>query len=278
MKNGILALVLSLGLMTWGQEVLVLIDGSTMEIPGPSTIKGKFLQYYDQDGGLLQLPLKLIDLEKSKAATEALHAAMEAEKDKPEPVAEEPKQKSMTDVSEYVERERGTDDSVPTDVSITNDGISEFRSDNPRSEVQYLETPGVAPEYTASEISKKQGAFKESYNAIQKEIDDLDREIKATEEMIIALQNQLIYGDDPTTGTYDTMERAEEHIKELKEKREKKVEEQKQIDRDARQMGIKNVTRPSKQRTKPERTSGNRLEEYDQDEVSFEYNEEDHPD
>jgi len=272
MKKGTLALIMFLGFFCFGQEWLVFKDGRTLQIPGPYTVQGKFLQYHGEDGELLQLPLQVIDLEKSKEVTQANLAALEAEKNKVKPVEEKPK-KSLTDIADFVERERPDGETAPSDVSITDKAVDSFRDRNPVTD--QAETRRISPELSVREINRERKAFKEGYEAVQKEIDDLDEQIKATENTIIAMQNQMIGGDDPTSATYDSMEKGEKQLEKLKAEREKKVEEQKRIEKESRQMGIKNIKRPNKQRKMPKKKARTELEQYEEEDGSFDYVDED---
>jgi len=276
MKKGLLAIIVFFGFFAFCQEILVFNDGRTLKIPGPYTIKGKFLQYQDEHGGLMQLPLKLIDLEKSKQATQAHLAALEAEKAKAEEVLEEPKEKSLTDVADYVKSRRGEGDVSPSDVKITSEDVSSFGADNPLPENEVIQSERVESSMSPSDVQKEAKSFQESYKNIQKEIDDLDAKIQTAEDLVIAMQNQLTYGDDPTSKTYDSMEKGEKEVEKLKEERKKKVQEQKRVKKNAAKMGIKNVGR-KKQKPKPKRKR-DEPESYQEEEGAFEYKEEDNPD
>jgi len=257
-------------------DFLVLTNGRVIEIQGTHQVKGQFVIYHDVDGEMLQLPLKVVDLEASKAHTEAVLAAQEAAKNEPAPEPRKEEAKSLNQLVNYVTDNRDEDKPLPTDVQITGKTVQNFTDANPTPQNTAMETGGVQPNMSVDQVKRERTRFKEEADKIKAELKTLDQQIAETQKRITNLENLLVVGDDPTSSTYDSRENMVKQLNDLQAKRSAKQQELDKLSRSARSVGIRDVNRPERQRRSDKKTFKEDLGSYESGgKDEFKYVEED---
>ncbi len=224
-------------------DIIALKSGQLIGIPGSFEVKGAFVVYTNDDGELVQLPLKIVDLERSQAATQEHIAALEAEAaakaaEKPEPV----KVKSITDVSAAIEGRRDQDDVPPQDLEITGSNVSKFVSNNPQA-TNTAQVGGGVSGRSGSEIIEAQNQHREAYSASLKDAEKIDQEIAKIEQNLRVLEQENAFGDNPSTGLYETTEKMRARLTELKSEKQNKDSEVSRLSREAKAAGVRDHNR-----------------------------------
>ncbi len=244
MKLKMSVCMLMLAYIVAAGDVLVLKNGKVLRLPGSYELKGQFVVFETETGVLTQLPVKMVDLEKSKLVTEQEEAkrlaAIEAAKKPPEVK----KDVTMAEIAAYVESKRMPDEVIPKDVALSDEKLDKYGVNNPRP--TDTEAPFVAPTgdvMTPDQAMAESKKFGEAYNALMKDMSSLDKQIEVTETLVETAANNVAFGDDPTEGSYNQMEYYEKQLEDLRNKKAEKEDELKSLERNARQAGVKNFKR-----------------------------------
>lgn len=264
-------------LSSWllAEEVIVLTNGKMIIVPDTFEVKGNYVVYAAEDGEVMQLPVKVVDLEKSRAATLQYQAELEAQRAAEAAAsAEQPEEppRSIADLAEQVENRRAQDGEVVRDVVITSDVVAEFGQDHPAPEFQQASVDRLSPDLSAEDVERARNAFQESYNGVQQELEAIDQRIQTAEAEYNTLQNHNNFGDDPTSATWDSMQSVAARLKELRELRAEKEKELDRIRGEARNHGIKDTRRNYKYQKRRDASGG---EEPGTEPEQVEYNPED---
>ena len=227
-------------------DIIVLKSGKKFQIPGSYEIKGQYVVFQTEQGQLTQLPLKAVDLEKSKEATEEWERVM-AEREAASQVPKEVKKDAtLAEIAEYVEKTRLPEEKAKKDIDINDENLGSYGDSNPRpsgTEVQFVPTTGNnTPEAAREERSK----FQEEYRQLQEDIDSLNSQIELKEAQVTAAEQNAAFGDDPTEGSYDIFEEFERQLTDLRQQRANKEKEMENLEKSARQAGVKNYKRGKK--------------------------------
>jgi len=259
---GVLILVSLLQAFGWS-EIIALTNGKNLRIPGSYEIKGEYLVFENDNGEMNQLPLKIVDLEKSKKLTELdvkrkeeeyqakLEALKEAEKRAKKRTA------SLSEVAAYVEKNRPLDKPAPVKLAISNDGVTKFAEENPPEANQQVSSS--YPEGSAGTVEEFEAARKEygeGYEKLAQEVADLEKRIEAEEyrrESNATLaafgaatyagtdaEGNDVYAESPDTSpAFDKMEEAEKNIAQLRQDLSAKQAELKAYGKQARMAGVR---------------------------------------
>lgn len=234
-------------------DTIVLKSGQSFDIPGSFEVRGAYVVYMSDDGDLMQLPLKSVDVDRShqvtadrKAAAEAnAAAAAAAEATRKQ---DEAKVKSMSDVANVIETGRTEDEPAPSELEITSNSVSKFARENP-SAGNDSQSGGRVEVRSASEYQNDVGEYNRAYKAAVDEAEDIDREIDKTQKMIRALQNENAFGDNPTSTLYDSAEQLEERLRKLQDQKKDKDAEVSRLQREAKAAGVKDLKRNRKRQS-----------------------------
>lgn len=227
-------------------DLLVLKNGKRFKVENGYEVKGQYV-VFEQNGELRQLPLKMVDLDKSKQATQEYLAKEEAKRKaaqaKPEPKPA-PKYSEMSDIAEYVESTRTKDNPRKEGVAISSDGLGKYSSNNPAPKNAAVEfTMSVNEENTPEAREAAKEELGERYLQTKADIAELDLRITEAEDYAELLASESAFGDDPTGKFYQKMEEADAKVEILKQNREDKKKELKDIEREARKRGIRGISR-----------------------------------
>ena len=239
-------------------EVIVLRNGKKFLIEGTYEVKGNFVLFKTNSGQLQQLPLKMVDLDKSKEATSARNAAEEKKRKAAEAAAKQvPETKermSMGEIAAYVEKTRTKENPRPESVALSDDQLEKYSERNPRperSQAQVGNNGSSASDYSIDNRRAKRDQAGQAYNKLNDELKALDDEINRMERYVVSLENESAFGDDPTSGTFDRFTEAETKLKSLRDKRKSLEKTHKAAQRQARAAGVR-VKKDRKKEPKPD--------------------------
>ena len=223
-------------------EVLVLKNGKKVSLDGSYEIKGAFVVFKTNGGELSQLPVKIIDFDRSKEATEEENRRLAAMAEALKPKKEKPKPDTLAEIADYVEANRGLDNPPASNIRIEADGLEKFSDNYPRPQntdagVEYE----LSGEHSAENIHAKRDEFGQQYHNLQTELSNMDKQIAEMEEHVNALASESAFGDEPTGAFYDRMEQEQAKLAQLKKDREAKQGELASVKKSARQVGVGNV-------------------------------------
>ena len=226
-------------------DFIVLKNGKTLKTKGAYQVKGQYVVFTIENGQLTQIPVKIVDLEKSHAATEQekqrIQKKLEALNSEPPPPV---KDATMAQIAEYVENNRLPEDRVQRDVSLDEEKLNKFSENNPRptsSEAQF--TAPTTSELTAGNFHERRREFGDSYRRLKEELDNLDTQIASTERNVESAGQEAAFGDDPTNSTYEFMERLEKELERLKAERGNKQKELSLLEKNAKRAGVRDYKR-----------------------------------
>ena len=242
-------------------DTIVLKNGKKMVIAGSYEVKGQYVVFKGKSGDLNQLPLKIVDLEKSKAATAEAKAKAEADRIAREEAAKaKPDKKDMTmaQIAEFVEKKREPGKEPQGSVSIENENLGKFTENNPRpsnTEVPFKASYSEA--VTVEGVKARNEKYGAGYNRLKGEVDRLDQEIRSTQRDLENASNISAFGglaqgdadkvdDSEASSAHELMEGFEKKLKTLKEQREAKQKELDALEKEARKAGAKNYKRYKK--------------------------------
>jgi len=219
-------------------DILVLKNGAHITTAGAFSVHGNFVRYHDADDQLLQIPLKLVDLDASKQATLAAKEADANQKPKIEKKVE--KKKTIAEIATDLDQRRGQNYEPPSNVSLDTKSVKKYRQDG---ENDVHSDSLAAPDKSASDIMANRGRIGEEYNRIADEIKALDDRIKSAEATIVTLRNEMNFGDDPTGAAYKNLQTFEAQRTKLLQERADKFKKLNQVKQQARQAGDNSVAR-----------------------------------
>lgn len=221
-------------------DVIALRNGKQMIIPGTYEIKGAYVVFEDARGQLVQLPLKMVDLEKSKELTDAYKAEM-AEKAKR--AAQKPKEEkdamSMSEIAEIVESKRPKDQPPPR-VVLGTDRLKKFSEERPLPQNDAMPIPEYEPLTTVEGQIEARKEFSAAYQKLNSELTRLDAALDSAQKYADALAQESAFGDDPTGSVYEAMETADKAVEEIRAKKQEKEAELQKLENNARKAGIRN--------------------------------------
>lgn len=225
-------------------DVLVLKNGKILRLPGSYEVKGSFVVFETEAGVLTQLPIKMVDLEKSQKVTEEEDARRLAALEAANKPPEVKKDVTMAEIAAYVESKRMPDDVIPQNLSLSDERLEKYSADNPRSSnIEARFVPPTGDFMTPDQVKAQSRKFGEAYKSLKRDMDSLRKQIEVTEAMVDIAANNVAFGDDPTEGSYHQMEYFEAQLKELRNKKSEKENEMKDLERNARQAGVKDYKR-----------------------------------
>ena len=238
-----------LGLANWSvADIIALKNGQTLEIPGSFEVKGAYVVYTNEDGDLLQLPLKMVDVERShqltaerEAAIAAADASKAAEKEKPEVV------KTIADVANAIEVSRDEDNPVRSDLTIDSASMSEYVRENPLAD-NSVQTGGGISVRSASDMAADAQAFGESYKQSLKESEEIENELQTARSALTALEQESAFGDNSSV-LYESQEKLRAKIAELEQKKSDKDSEVSRLQKEAKAAGVRDLERKNRPRT-----------------------------
>jgi hypothetical protein len=248
----------------FGAEILVLKNGKKITIENYE-VKGQYVLIKGKNGEVHQLPSKIIDFDKSKAATEhenARLAEIEAEKNKPK---KKPTKGNMTmaEIAEYVEGNRDADNPGKPGFTLGTSQLSKYSENNPRS--TNSEAPWNPPESNSSSFEKKREDredFGKRFGKLQEEINNMDAQIVDLTDRAERFEGELAAGYDDTGNVFRNAERLRKQAEDLKAKRAQKQQELDKVKTEARRAGVRNVERFTGKRDEPQpRSRKNRSRE-----------------
>lgn len=246
MLHKIVFFMVFLALPTLAADILVLKNGKRLNIDDAYEIKGQFV-VFKQNGQLSQLPLKIVDLDKSKHATAELRAEEEARRKAAQVKVvekEAPKYSDMSQIAEFVESSRSKNNPRKDNVNISSDGLGSYTEKNPAPKNTAAEFNPQFDEENSLEARKAlRVQLGDSYLQTQQEIKELDDKIVEAEQYAQLLANENAFGDEPTGLFYKKLESADKLVLELKQARETKVQEMKDLEKKARDNGIRDLKR-----------------------------------
>lgn len=221
-------------------DVLVLRNGKTMVFEGTYEVKGSYVVFKDDQGQLVQLPIKLVDLEKSQVAT--VEFKKELERQAAAQAAKPPEEKesmSMSEIAEMVEAKRPKDQPPPR-VVLGNDKLDAYSSANPAPKNNAMEVASFEPLTTPEKMEEARKELIEAHAKLQGELDQLDAAVDSAVQYADSLAQESAFGDDPTGSMFEAMEKADKAVEDLRKKREEKANELKSLENAARQAGLRN--------------------------------------
>ena len=231
------------------REILVLKNGKKMVIDGTYEVKGQWVVITEANGELRQLPLKVVDLDKSKEVSEAERQRMaRIAEEKRLAKAQQAKvtevDASMSEIAEYVERHRTDENPVAQDLTIENKRLETYSDNNPRptnTEAEFVPPP--ESELSLNNIMANRDKFGEQYQTKKQELDQLMASIEQKQLMVDTYAANAAAGDDYSGGAYDAMERTEKEIVDLRKRKTELEEELANIKKEARRAGVRGVER-----------------------------------
>lgn len=224
----------------------MLKNGKQMVINGSYEVQGQFVVITEPNGELKQLPIKMVDLEKSQAATRADQerlAELEKGRDRPAPKKAQ-KNATMAEIADYVEKNRATDNPPKANITIGNERLEQFSDDNPRptnTEAEFV--PPTTNELSSENLLANRDKYGEQYKAKEDEIRQLQLRIDELKSRADYLQSISTSGDDISGGAFDELERTDKEIVDMGKKKEAMQKELVQIQKEAKAAGIPGVDR-----------------------------------
>ncbi len=231
--------------------VVALKNGKVFVTPGDYEVKGQYLVFENEAGQLIQLPVKMVDLEKSKRLTEERAAQEEAKRlalKKPPPKAN--KDATMAEIAEFVEKNRPKDAPPPPEnVNIDNENLGKYGADNPRLENSAAPFQPVQQESNVSAAAYRSNykQYHEQYKAMKAEVEQLNQRVADYEERVEAAAAESAFSDEPTGANFRLMERYEKELEQLKKARDAKVKEMDALRKRARRNNVKDLDRGARQ-------------------------------
>ena len=225
-------------------DYLVLRNGKQLRILGAFEIQGQFVRFKTEAGTLVQLPLKAVDLEKSRALTETERAKPTQAQAPPAP-KQGKKHLTMQEIAEIVQKGRDSPEEPPAPMQISDEALQKYQDSNPRPE--YSQAEFVGPEADTMTdpqgFATKRSEFGEAYQSLKKELGALDANIAEMENFVESASQTSGTTDDMTGSHFRMMERYEQQLAELKQKRLAKQKEFDEVRRNARQAGLRGLNR-----------------------------------
>lgn len=222
-------------------DLLVLKNGKVIKTHGKYDVKGQFVVFrMAEDGPLTQLPLRAVDLDRSAEATQRQkqkEAERQAQLAAPPP--EPPKDKTLSELADYVEETKDDKNAPPPVIRLGNEKLQDFTKKNPpptNEEAAWV--PPSDDTATVEGFNEKAADFRKAYQALKTKLDEVNNNIEATEQSLIAAEQNSAFGDDPTGNYYTLMERFEKQLEELRKTKADIEKQMQQLDREARQAGI----------------------------------------
>lgn len=235
-------------------DVIVLKNGKQMIIHGSYEVKGPYVVFTTERNETMQLPAKVVDLEKSKLATAEYHAKMEAAEQarlKAEQEALRPKKEGLTmaEIAEIVQKNRAPDAPMKENIEINTEQVGQFADDNPRPTQSEAAFSGPRGDTTANNqvYNQKAGEFSNAMAQLEEKETRLRQRVASLRSNIEAYDSTA-FADGPTN-LYEQGEKARKDLA-AAEKELADLESQKRdLDKQARQAGVKNYRRvaPAKQ-------------------------------
>lgn len=226
-------------------DVIVLKNGKQMIIHGSYEVKGPYVVFTTERNETMQLPAKVVDLEKSKLATAEYHAKLEAEEQarlKAEQEALNPKKEGLTmsEIAEIVQKNRSPDAPVKENIEIDANQINKFADDNPRPTQSEATVSGPRGDTVANPkvYDQKAGEF-------SKAMAELERKEKALEDRKASLRANIeaydstAFADGPTN-LYEQGQKARASLAEVDKELADLKDQKRQLNKSAREAGVKN--------------------------------------
>jgi len=226
-------------------DVVALKNGKSFVIPGAYEVKGQFVVFQNEDGQLVQLPLKAVDLEKSKELTDALKAEEAAKQKALEAPPPKPKKDvTMAEIAKFVEKNRDPE-LPPPDVTIGDDNLKKFSDENQRQVQGAVDFQPTSADTVMSPDNYKANReqFHQRFNALNKELEQLNQKIQEYEELLNAAETESAFSDEPTGAFYEQMVRYEKELETLRKEREAKTKELKEVRNQARRANVRDLGR-----------------------------------
>ena len=229
-------------------DVLVLKNGKQLKFPGTYEVKGQFVVFSNEAGQVVQLPLKLVDLEKSKSATAELHAKLEAQAElakAPPPKKEQKKEMSMGEIAAIIESNRDEENQPEDDISIGGENLRSYGENNPRAtgtEAAFVPVNDDEAD-TPEKANTRRDEFATSYQTLNGKLNQVNARIQNLEANLSIFETQAAYNEGPTGGMYEMAEKTREEITKLEQEREGIQKEMSALERNARKAGVRDLKR-----------------------------------
>lgn len=240
-----LLLLLCIGCMAlcgFAEEFIVLKNGKKFMIPGESERKGNYVVFTMENGQVVQLPVSQVDLAKSEEMTAAYHAKLEAEAialaNAVPPPPPEREIRTMGDIAAEIEARNEAEKRKVQPFSLDQSKLEDYKEENPRPTNQAAQDPYELSESSDyKNVMAKTEEFKSRYQALTKDIQELERELNEAKRNREVAEQESAFGDS-LGANYDLMERYEKQIKEMQELKAKKEQELKDLDQAAREANV----------------------------------------
>lgn len=221
-------------------DVIILRNGKQMIIPGSYEVKGNYVVFKNAEGNLVQLPLKLVDQEKSQLATQEYKKQL-IEEAKAKAAAPEPQKESMTmsEIAAEIEAKRPKDQPPPR-VVLGNDKLKKFAEERPLPQNDSMPVPEFEPRTTPAGVAEARKAFYDSYQTLKTDLDKINTSLASSIEYADSLAQESAFGDDPTGSMFQAMESADKAVEDLRKQKQAKEAEMQKLEDNARRAGIRN--------------------------------------
>jgi len=229
------ALLISISLRA---DVLVTKSGKTLETIGPWEQRGQYVVFTNVDGLVVQLPLKLVDLEASRQATEAARQAAE-EAQKVKPAEPEPPPQSIGDISASLEGAGDEEKELPKSLEITDGKVGDYAAANPYQGNDAMESETVTPDYSADQYAADQKQMAGQLSDARKRLAELDRQIQVNQDQAEAMETAML--EDSNETLHANREVYLKRTEELKAQRQEVQKEIAAIETAGRKRGIRNL-------------------------------------
>lgn len=232
---------------------IVLRNDKVIEIQGEPQVKERVVIIKNMQGQEMQLPLKVVDLERSKQYTKERNeaeASVQAEREaeaaeKRRLLEQKERQQSFTAIVEEVEGRRLAQDEPPPPMKLNEESLREYNEDNPRPVNDAVDLPTRDEEEgtSAEAFSEKRDDYYSEYKNLRNEIKQLEERVAQLDQNIRAIEANSLYGDNTTSATLDQRDEIEEQKRKLQAEIAKKKEAITKVKREARAAGIKDLER-----------------------------------
>jgi hypothetical protein len=229
------ALLMSLFLRA---DVLVTKTGKTLETRGPWELRGQFVVFTNAEGMVVQLPLKHVDLEASRQATEAARQA-ELAANKEKPAKPEPPPQSIADISANLEGAGEEDKELPKSLEITDSKVGAYAAENPYTDNEAIDGEQVTPGYTADQYAADQKQMAGQLSDAKKRLAELERQIQINQDQADAMETAMT--EDSNETLFANREVYLKRTEELKAQRQELQKEIENIETAGRKRGIRNL-------------------------------------
>ncbi len=230
-------------------DVIVLKNGKQMIIHAGYEVKGPYVVFTTERNETMQLPAKVVDLEKSKLATAEYHAKLEAEEQarlQAEKEALTPKKEGLTmpEIAAIIQKNRAPDaPPMKENIEIGTEQIDSFGDKNPRPTQSEVAFSGPRGDTTANSqvFKQKAGEFAQAMAQLEEKETRL-RQRAASLRSNIAAYDSTAFADGPTN-LYEQGQKARADLEKTEKELADLQSQKRDLDKQARQAGVRNYRR-----------------------------------